>query len=50
MIWFITNNLEYIEPLEDGHSDQAPQGMMAVNLQRYAQILQNAADQSEMLE
>jgi hypothetical protein len=50
MIWYVVNNVEYIEPLEDGHSDQAPQGMMAVNLQRYARILQNAADQSEMLE
>jgi len=50
MIWYLVNNVEYIEPLEDGHSDQAPQGMVAVNLQRYTQILQDAANQSEMLE
>ena len=50
MVWWIVNNLEYIEPLEDGSSDQAPNGMVAVNLQAYARILQNAADQSEMLE
>lgn len=30
-IW-ITNNLPYIEELEDGHSDQAPNGMLAVTL------------------
>ncbi len=50
MIWYIVNNVEYIEVLEEGHSGQAPQGMVAVNLQRYGQILQDAANQSEMLE
>lgn len=51
MIWYVVNNVEYISVLEDGdHSDQAPNGMVAVNLQAYARILQNAADQSEMLE
>jgi hypothetical protein len=29
---FITNNLPYINALENGHSDQAPSGMLAVTL------------------
>ena len=50
MIWYVVNNVSYISILEDGHSDQAPNGFLAVNLQAYARILQNAADRSEMLE
>jgi len=50
MVWYLVNNVEYVEFLEDGSSQQATQGMVAVNLQNYAQILQNAARQSEMLE
>ena len=53
MIWYVVNNVSYISILEDGRpegSNQAPNGMVAVNLQAYARILQNAADQSEMLE
>lgn len=30
---YITNGLPYIKPLEDGHSKQAPQGMVAVTVQ-----------------
>lgn len=30
---FITNALPYIPPLEDGHSEQAPQGMIKVTKQ-----------------
>jgi hypothetical protein len=29
---FITSNLPYIKPLEDGHSGQAPHGMVAINV------------------
>lgn len=29
---FIVNNLPYIEPLENGHSKQAPNGMVAVTV------------------
>lgn len=29
---FITNNLPYAEPLENGHSQQAPAGMVSVTL------------------
>lgn len=35
MIWF-ANNLPYILPLENGHSKQAPQGMVDVNLNAVA--------------
>lgn len=35
VIWF-TNNLPYILPLENGHSGQAPQGMVDTNLNAVA--------------
>lgn len=38
---YITNGLPYIKPLEDGHSKQAPQGMVAVTVQE----LRPVADQ-----
>jgi len=31
----IYNNLEYIEALENGHSQQAPAGMVAVSLAEF---------------
>lgn len=34
-IW-MTNNLPYILPLENGHSKQAPQGMVDINLNAIA--------------
>lgn len=34
-VW-MTNNLPYILPLENGHSKQAPQGMVDINLERVA--------------
>lgn len=34
-VW-MTNNLPYILPLENGHSQQAPQGMVDNNLERVA--------------
>lgn len=34
-IW-LTNNLPYILPLENGHSQQAPQGMVDINLNAIA--------------
>lgn len=34
-VW-LTNNLPYILPLENGHSKQAAQGMVDVNLERIA--------------
>lgn len=35
IIW-LTNNLPYILPLENGHSSQAPEGMVEVNVIRAA--------------
>lgn len=35
VIW-LSNNLPYILPLENGHSKQAPQGMVDLNLERVA--------------
>lgn len=31
-VYFITNNLPYVKALEDGHSQQAPLGMVAVTI------------------
>ncbi len=33
---YIVNNLPYIQPLERGHSGQAPQGMVQINVDRVA--------------
>lgn len=43
-VTFIANNLVYIEPLENGHSKQAPEGMVAVTLAELAAGLNLAAD------
>jgi hypothetical protein len=40
-----SNDLEYAEPLEFGHSDQAPQGMVRLNAQRWEQIVDKEAQQ-----
>lgn len=37
VIW-LTNNLPYIIPLENGHSGQAPEGMAEVNVLRAASV------------
>lgn len=37
-IIYISNNVEYIKFLEDGSSEQAPNGMVALTLQRLQQI------------
>lgn len=42
---YISNNLVYIEPLENGHSKQAPEGMVAVTLAEIASGLNLAADE-----
>jgi len=43
-VW-IYNNLVYIVPLEEGSSDQAPQGMVAISLRRFAEFLGYNVDQ-----
>ncbi len=40
---FLTNNLPYIEPLENGSSKQAPAGMVAVTIAEYGGIAADAA-------
>ncbi len=37
----IYNNLEYIEALEDGHSDQAPSGMVSLSLAAFTTKFNN---------
>jgi len=39
---FLANNTEYIERLEYGHSQQAPQGMVRVNLAESARFFDEA--------
>lgn len=39
---FIVNNLRYAIPLEYGHSDQAPSGVVRVTLARFQQIVNDA--------
>jgi hypothetical protein len=39
---YIVNNLPYAIPLEYGHSDQAPGGMVRVTLARFQQIIEEA--------
>lgn len=41
---FLTNNLPYAEPLEyDGHSAQAPEGMVRVNAAKWPDIVKSVA-------
>lgn len=39
---YIVNNLVYGVPLEYGHSDQAPAGMVQITLARFLQIVEEA--------
>jgi len=43
MVVWITNNLDYIEFLEDGSSTQAPEGMMTVTIQELRTMFRKAA-------
>jgi hypothetical protein len=40
MVVWISNNLDYIEALEDGHSGQAPQGMVALTIAELTEMFQ----------
>ena len=43
-VTYLTNNLPYIMPLEEGHSDQAaPGAMVRGNFERVTSIVENAA-------
>jgi hypothetical protein len=39
---FITNSLPYAQPLEDGHSTQAPNGMVALTVMEFEPIVAEA--------
>lgn len=41
VVW-LANNLPYIRKLEYGSSQQAPSGMVRINIQRFASILREA--------
>jgi len=40
--FFVVNNLPYAIPLEYGHSDQAPGGMVRITLARFQRIIEEA--------
>lgn len=40
---YLSNNLPYIQKLEYGHSDQAPQGMVRVNAVQWPKIVEHEA-------
>jgi len=41
-VFYLTNNLPYIKSLEfEGHSSQAPSGMVRVSIENFSGILQN---------
>lgn len=42
-VWYITNNVSYIMPLEYGHSKKAPGGMARVTVARWQEIVGKAA-------
>jgi hypothetical protein len=45
---YIVNNLPYAIPLEYGHSDQAPGGMVRVTLARFQQIIEEAVRNNQI--
>lgn len=45
---YIVNNLPYAIPLEYGHSDQAPGGMVRVTLARFEQIIEEAVRNNQI--
>lgn len=44
---YIVNNLKYAIPLEYGHSNQAPSGIVRVTLARFQQIVNEAAKKNQ---
>ena len=48
-ILWLSNNLPYIRRLEfDGHSSQAPAGMVRINVSRIKRIVRNAAKDNKL--
>lgn len=44
---FISNNIEYIESLEYGHSKQAPQGMVRLTCSKMQELLNKAVQDNK---
>lgn len=44
---YTSNNVEYIEELENGSSDQAPNGMVAVTLRRFPGLVVESVNQAK---
>lgn len=44
-VFYITNSLPYAIPLEYGHSDQAPNGMVRLTVREYRTYIENAVRQ-----
>lgn len=40
--YFITNSVEYIEALENGHSKRAPNGMVAITVSEFTKVVRAA--------
>lgn len=47
-VTYLTNNLPYIERLENGWSKQAPAGMVRVNFTRVETLISNIAKQNKV--
>jgi len=44
---YITNNLPYIEALENGHSKQAPSGMLAITVAEFQTLVSKAVSSAK---
>lgn len=44
---YLTNNLPYAERIENGHSTQAPAGMVAVNVARFQAVVDKMARKNQ---
>ncbi|MEX2444502.1 MAG: hypothetical protein WD492_12915 [Alkalispirochaeta sp.] len=44
---YLVNNVPYIVPLEDGHSGQAPQGMVKISLAEFPDIVETMTREGE---
>ena len=40
---YLTNNVQYIQPLEYGHSTKAPNGMVRINVARFEGLLKGSS-------
>lgn len=47
-VTYLSNNLPYIEALERGHSQQAPAGMVRINMDRVSKMVEAAIRQHKV--